>query len=96
MISTLNAANGEKVYLQNCANCHSINMSGGMGPDLNIVSYKRKKEDIKKYIQDPVAMYVKFGYSSNAMPTLRLKGDELEAVTEFINTLQPFKEWMKN
>lgn len=95
MISTLNAGSGKKVYLQNCANCHSIDMSGGMGPDLNLVSYKRKKEDIKKYIQDPSEHYEEFGYPSSAMPTLPLKGNEADDVTEFIDKLQPFKEWMK-
>jgi len=93
--SILNAASGEKVYLQNCANCHSINMSGGMGPDFNIVSYKRKKEVIKNYILNPTVGYKELGYSANAMPRLPLKEDELEAIAEFIDALQPFKEWMK-
>nr|WP_321268599.1 cytochrome c [uncultured Sulfurimonas sp.] len=86
---------GKKVYLQNCANCHSINMSGGMGPDFNIVSYKRKVKDIQDYIKDPVKMYEKFGYESNAMPRLPLTGVEVEDVTQYIDSLQSFKEWMK-
>jgi len=35
--------NGKDVYAQNCANCHSVNMGTGMGPDFNMVSYSRKK-----------------------------------------------------
>ncbi len=87
--------NGIEVYKQNCASCHGTNMNGGMGKDFNIVSYTRKKEDIVKYIVSPERMYKEFGYSSNAMPTLPLTGEEIEDVSEYIDSLQPFKEWMK-
>ena len=39
-----NIEDGKDVYAQNCANCHSVNMGTGMGPDFNIVSYKRKEK----------------------------------------------------
>ena len=86
--------NGKDVYAQNCANCHSTNMKGGMGKDFNIVSYTRKKEDIVKYVRDPSRMFREFGYSANAMPTLPLREQEIEDVSEYINSLQPFKKWM--
>ena len=87
--------NGKDVYAQNCANCHSVNMGTGMGPDFNMVSYTRKKEDISKYITSPSTMYRKFGYSSNAMPQLPLLAQDVEDVVAYIDSLQPFKIWMK-
>ena len=87
--------NGKDIYAQNCANCHSVNMGTGMGPDFNMVSYTRKKEDLRKYITSPSTMYRKFGYSSNAMPELPLLPQDVEDVVEYIDSLQPFKIWMK-
>ncbi len=95
--SALNAdiENGKDVYAQNCANCHSISMTGGMGPDFNIVSYKRKREDIVKYTMSPSSNYKKFGYDANAMPKFPLLAEDIEDVSEYIDSLQPFKVWMK-
>ena len=45
--------NGKKLYLANCAMCHTVNGGNAFGKDFNIVSYTRKKEDIKAYIKDP-------------------------------------------
>lgn len=87
--------NGKEVYLQNCASCHSVNMSGGSGKDFNIVSYKRNIQDIKEYIKDPTKMFRRFGYSANAMPKLPLDEKEIDAVASYIDSLQTFKEWMK-
>ena len=94
---TLNAniENGKDVYAQNCANCHSVNMGTGMGPDFNMVSNTKKKEDVSKYITSPSSMYRKFGYSSNAMPQLPLLPEDVDDVVEYIDSLQPFKIWMK-
>jgi mono/diheme cytochrome c family protein len=86
---------GEEIYTQNCANCHRTDMKGGMGKDFNMVSYTRKREDIIKYVTDPSKMFRKFGYSANAMPELPLSEDEIKNVSEYIDSLQPFKKWMK-
>ncbi len=90
-----NIENGKDVYAQNCANCHSVNMTTGMGPDFNIVSYNRKKEDVAMYIISPSTQYKKFGYNSNAMPRLPLHPQDVDDVSEYIDSLQPFKVWMK-
>ena len=37
---------GKAVYAANCAICHTVNGGNALGPDLNIVAYTRKKEDI--------------------------------------------------
>ncbi len=96
-IAALNAdiENGKDVYAQNCANCHRTDMKGGVGTDFNIVSYNRKKADIIKYIKAPAKMFKEFGYSSNAMPKIPLSKKEIKDVSEFINSIQPFKSWMK-
>ena len=86
---------GKDVYAQNCANCHSVNMGSGMGPDFNLVSYKRKREDLIRYISSPSMVFREFGYSANAMPELPLTPQEIEDVSMYIDSLQPFKVWMK-
>ena len=70
-------------------------MKGGEGKDFNLVSYQRKKEDIAKYVKNPLKMFKEFGYSANAMPKLVLKKKEINDVSEYIDSLQPFKKWMK-
>lgn len=86
---------GEKVYKANCAICHTINGGSALGPDFNMVSYKRHTEEIEHYAKDPYALAEAFGYSANAMPTLPLEDQEFKDVAEYISSLQPFKEWMK-
>lgn len=86
---------GQELYLMHCATCHSINMSGSFGKDFNLVSYTRTKKEIIAYAQNPGSMYRSFGYSSNAMPTLPLNGEELSNLADYIDSLQPFKKWMK-
>lgn len=88
-------AEGEKIYKAYCVICHTVNGGNAMGPDFNIVSYTRKKDDIAAYIKDPDSNFKRFGYSANAMPTLPLTEDEITAVAEYIDSLQPFKKWMK-
>jgi len=86
---------GEVVYKNNCAICHTVNGGSAMGPDFNIVSYTRKKKDIEGYAKDPDAFYKAFGYSAQAMPTLPLEDQEFRDVASYIDSLQPFKKWMK-
>ncbi len=86
---------GKKVYISSCAICHTVNGGSALGPDLNIVSYTRHKEDLAAYIKKPYDNFEKFGYSANAMPTLPLSDTEIEDVVDYIDSLQPFKRWMK-
>ena len=85
---------GKAVYTANCAICHTINGGKALGPDFNIVSYTRTKEEIASYAKDPYSLYEKFGYNANAMPTLPLEDEEFKNVADYISSLQPFKKWM--
>jgi len=87
-------AKGKKVYAENCAICHTVNGGRAMGPDFNLVSYTRKKEEIREYAKDPYSLFEKFGYSANAMPTLPLEDQQFDDVADYISSLQPFKKWM--
>jgi len=90
-----NVETGKAVFAANCAICHTVNGGSALGPDMNIVSYRRKKEEIEDYARDPYEFYKTFGYSANAMPTLPLEKKELKDVADYIDSLQPFKKWMK-
>jgi len=85
---------GKAVYAANCAMCHDINGGMSLGPDFNIVSYTRTKEEIEAYAKDPYTLNKAFGYSANAMPTLPLEDEEFKDVADYIDSLQPFKKWM--
>ena len=85
---------GKAVYASNCAICHTVNGGSALGPDFNMVSYTRTKDEIANYAKDPYSFYEKFGYSANAMPTLPLEDEEFKDVADYISSLQPFKKWM--
>ena len=97
IITNLNAniKNGKAIFKANCATCHTTNGGRALGPDMNMVSYTRSKEKIAQYAKDPYSLYKEFGYSANAMPTLPLEDYEFKDVADYINSLQPFKKWMK-
>ncbi len=86
---------GEKVYKENCEMCHTVNGGSALGPDFNIVSYTRHKEEIEAYAKDPYSLFKAFGHSANAMPTLPLEDEQFKDVADYISSLQPFKKWMK-
>ena len=87
---------GKKIYNTYCVICHTVDnrASGSMGPDFNLVSYKRKKSEIMAYVRTPDVYYKEFGYDANAMPSIDLTNKELEDVADYISSLQPFKKWM--
>jgi len=86
---------GRQVYLNNCATCHTVNGGSALGPDFNMVSYTRHKEEIAAYAKDPYSLSEAFGYSANAMPTLPLEDHEFKDVADYISSLVKFKKWMK-
>ncbi len=87
--------NGMKVYDVHCKTCHSINMTGGEGGDFNPISYSRTKQELYRYTLDPLGEYKNFGYAASAMPNIPLLIKDVEDVVEYVDSLQPFKKWMK-
>jgi len=87
--------NGMKVYDIHCKTCHSINMTGGEGGDFNLISYSRTKQELYRYTLDPLGEYKKFGYPASAMPNIPLLIKDVEDVVDYVDSLQPFKKWMK-
>ena len=87
---------GKAVYNAYCVICHTVDnrASGSMGPDFNLVSYKRRKHEIMAYVRTPEVYFKEFGYSANAMPSIDINDKELEDVADYISSLQPFKKWM--
>ena len=90
-----NIENGKVVYDVHCKTCHSIDMTGGEGGDFNPISYKRTKEELYRYTLNPLSEYKNFGYVASAMPNIPLKIEDIENIVEYVDSLQPFKEWMK-
>ena len=86
---------GKAVYASNCATCHTVNGGSALGPDFNIVSYTRFKEEVEAYAKNPDDLALAFGYSASGMPTLPLEDQEFKDVADYIDSLQPFKKWMK-
>ena len=87
--------NGKAVYDVHCKTCHSIDMTGGEGGDFNPISYNRTKNELYRYTLDPLSEYKNFGFTASAMPNIPLKIQNIEDVVEYVDSLQPFKKWMK-
>ncbi|GGJ83251.1 cytochrome c [Lentibacillus kapialis] len=71
------AANGEKVFKNNCASCHGQDLSGGMGPALKTVGSKYSKDEIKQIIAD--------GFPDAGMPPGVVEGEDADAVAEWLS-----------
>jgi cytochrome c oxidase subunit 2 len=88
------AAEGEKLFAQNCASCHAVagtNYKGTMGPNLTGFANRAKvagilennDENVKKWIADPAA--VKPG---TKMPRVQLSNEQISAVAAFLRDLK--------
>ncbi|MCP5021394.1 MAG: c-type cytochrome, partial [bacterium] len=67
-----------------CFGCHSVQGGGGVqGPALDGVSERFDDEYLRKWISDPQS--VKPG---TTMPPLGIEGADLDAVVEYLNTLE--------
>lgn len=71
---TASAGDAEKVYGQYCAACHNADLSGGVGPELKTVGSRLSKDEIATVLKD----------GRNAMPAGLIKGEELDAVAEWL------------
>ncbi len=80
-----NTLDGKKVFETYCWGCHH-QTAVAFGPPFSEIANKRTKEEIKAYIIEPKAMYKAFGYKRTVMTQLKLKDEEIEALSEYILT----------
>ncbi len=85
---------GLQLYVaRECAYCHQIDGQGGhrVGPDMSNVARKgRTDEYLMKYIKDPKSVY-----SGSVMPKYDLPQQDLQALADFIQTLNTSDKWMR-
>ncbi|MBX6394313.1 MAG: cytochrome c oxidase subunit II [Alicyclobacillaceae bacterium] len=88
------AAQGEKLFAQNCASCHAVagtNFKGTMGPNLTGFANRAKvagvlennDENLKKWIADPAATK-----PGTKMPRVPLNDEQISAVAAFLRDLK--------
>ena len=74
---------GKKVFETYCWGCHH-QTAMAFGPSFATIASKRTAQEIEAMITDPVAVSKVLGYKRNAMPALKLKSEELKAITAYI------------
>jgi cytochrome c2 len=91
------AAAGEAIYEAQCASCHSIDGSDGIGPTWQGIMGREEtladgstvtvdEEYIRESIQDPNAKVVE-GFSEGIMPEFDLSDEEIDQLIAFMETL---------
>lgn len=94
LFSSVNAQDGEAIFKQNCAACHTTTESKLVGPGLKGVSERRSEAWILKFVKDPQgvanggdadakALIDKFGMP---MPGQKISDDEIKAVISYIKS----------
>ena len=74
---------GKKVFETYCWGCHH-QTAMAFGPSFATIASKRTAQEIEAMITDPEGVSKVLGYKRNAMPTLKLKPEELKAITAYI------------
>lgn len=76
---------GEKIYKdQQCVKCHRIGSSGSkMGPELTKVGSSRDQAWLLKYLTNPKGENPK-----NKMPSVKVKGQDLDDLIEYLLSLK--------
>lgn len=90
---TMYAQDGEKLYQQSCAACHSIGKGKLVGPDLHSISGKRDEQWLLKWIKssqglinsgDADAKAVYEAYNKMLMPDQNLPESDIKAIITYI------------
>ena len=74
---------GKKVFETYCWGCHH-QTAVAFGPPFSTIASQRTAEEIQAMITDPEGVSKVLGYKRNAMPALKLKPEELKAITTYI------------
>ena len=93
---SLNAQDGQAIFKQNCASCHSVGKGRLVGPDLIGVHEKRTEEWLLAFIKNPAAfaetdadakaLIAEFGYP---MPPQGLAEADVKAIITYIQSESP-------
>ncbi|CAN5293120.1 hypothetical protein BH09BAC5_BH09BAC5_09780 [soil metagenome] len=85
---------GEALFKQNCSSCHTASTKRSTGPGLSGVTKRRSIEWILKWVAnstemvnsgDPDAVAIFKEYNNFPMPAQSLKGDEVIAITKYLD-----------
>jgi len=85
---SVQAAEGKKVFETWCWGCHH-QTAVAFGPPFAEIAAKRDAATIRAMITDPESVARQLGYTRNAMPKLKLKEEELQAITDYILSFKP-------
>jgi len=83
MVNEAQASDGKKVFETYCWGCHH-QTAMAFGPSFSTIASQRTSAQIQAMITDPETVSKVFGYKRNAMPALKLKPEELKAITAYI------------
>jgi len=81
---------GYQVFMEKCWGCHHTTEKA-FGPPLKWSAKNREKALLMAQIVDPENAYKLLGYQRNAMPKIKLKEEELEALMNFLEALRDGK-----
>ena len=91
------AQNGETIFKQTCAACHTIGKGKLIGPDLKGVTIRREEAWLKKQIKtpdvmiaekDPIALQNVKDMNGVPMAPLGLSDDQVDAVIAFLKNTE--------
>ena len=82
-LSAGSSADGKQVFETYCWGCHH-QTAVAFGPPFTEIASKRTKDEIEAYIIEPKAMYKAFGYKRTVMTQLKLKEEEIHALSDYI------------
>lgn len=84
---------GERIFQQSCASCHTIGKGDTLGPDLAGVVARRDRAWLQRWIaqpdkllaaKDPLAVELLQKYKNLPMPNLGLTDQQVEAVLAYL------------
>ncbi|MHB0965943.1 MAG: c-type cytochrome [Bellilinea sp.] len=89
------AEQGQQIFQQNCASCHTVGKGKLVGPDLQGVTALRDRQWLQEFILDPtakfdsgdpIAMQLLADYSNIRMPNMGLTAADVEAILIFLES----------
>lgn len=93
VVDTVAVQKGEQIFKTNCISCHSIGTTTLIGPGLEGITDKRKKEWLKKWINsssdfiasgDPEAIAIYEQYNKVAMTSFYFEDDDFESLYAYL------------